>query len=635
MDVLFAVMPFADANRPAIGVSLLKAGVERRGFSSRVEYFSLALAELIGYDLYEYIVNTLGSDSMAGEWFFADVVFDNKIPHEREYIAKMLMRYAGEEEWREKVLHARQVRREFVRQCADRISELKPRVVGFTTTFHQTCACLAVARRLKEMPDPPIIVFGGGNCEGEMGLQMIRSFPWIDYVSTGEADISLPLLLERLLREGSSEPVPGMLKRGADTELTWPEPVREMDSLPIPDFGEYYARLEASPLKEQITPALLIETARGCWWGAKQHCTFCGLNGDMMAFRSKSPERAFDELKFLSETYGRKRIDCVDNILDMKYINTLFPRLRDSGLGIELFYEVKSNLRYEQLTTLYEGGLRGIQPGVESFSNEILRLMKKGCTGLQNIQLLRWCAELGIDAAYNILTGFPNESPSEYERMGELAPLLCHLQPPVVVSPIRLDRFSPFYMRSSEFGLTRVRPTVSYYYVYPLGRRELSKLAYFFDYDYEDGRKPRVYVDVLRGVVNKKWWDPWFKRPPEERPRLDAHCDGRTIDITDTREEAVETTHHLEGLAAELYLRCDSARSLNSLGKELAAKADAADILKKLEELVASKLMIEIDGQYLSLAVMRTRPQLAEPKSDHVYAKIQQAPAADSLLRLV
>ena len=388
MDVLFAVMPFADANRPAIGVSLLKAGVERRGFSSRVEYFSLPLAELIGYDLYEYIVNTLGSDSMAGEWFFADVAFDTGIPHEREYVSKVLTRYADDEEWRTRILRSRQVRREFIQQCADRIRELNPRVVGFTTTFHQTCACLAVARRLKEMPDPPIIIFGGGNCEGEMGRQMVQSFPWIDYVSTGEADISLPLLLERLLRQDSSEPVPGMVRR-ADAELSWPEPVKEMDDLPYPDFSDYYSRLSASPLKDQITPALLIETARGCWWGAKQHCTFCGLNGDMMSFRSKSPERAFDELKFLSETYGRKKIDCVDNILDMKYINTLFPRLRESGLGIELFYEVKSNLRYEQLTTLYEGGLRGIQPGVESFSNEILRLMKKGCTGLQNIQMLR------------------------------------------------------------------------------------------------------------------------------------------------------------------------------------------------------------------------------------------------------
>ncbi|PYS83690.1 MAG: hypothetical protein DMF67_08460 [Acidobacteria bacterium] len=346
-------------------------------------------------------------------------------------------------------------------------------------------------------------------------------------------------------------------------------------------------------------------------------------------------ERAFAELEFLSQTYGRKRIDCVDNILDMRYVNTLFPKLRDSGLGVELFYEVKSNLRYEQLTTLYDGGLRGIQPGVESFSNEILRLMRKGCTGLQNIQLLRWCAELGIDAAYNILTGFPNESPSEYERMAELVPLMCHLQPPVVVSPIRLDRFSPFFTRSSEFGLTRVRPTVSYYYVYPLGRRELSRLAYYFDYDYEDGREPRSYVDNLRDEVNRKWWNVWFKQPLEARPRLDAYCDGRAVNITDTRAEAVAPSHRLEGLAAELYLRCDSAQSLSSLQREFGAVADAAEVLKALEGLIASKLMVEMDGQYLSLAVMRTRPASAQLGSDHVYANIQQAPAADTLSRLV
>ena len=50
----------------------------------------------------------------------------------------------------------------------------RPRVVGFTTTFHQTCASLAVARRLKALPDPPLVVFGGANCEGEMGVQMLR-----------------------------------------------------------------------------------------------------------------------------------------------------------------------------------------------------------------------------------------------------------------------------------------------------------------------------------------------------------------------------------------------------------------------------------------------------------------------------
>ncbi len=36
------------------------------------------------------------------------------------------------------------------------------------------------------------------------------------------------------------------------------------------------------------------ETSRGCWWGQKKHCTFCGLNPLGMNYRAKSPERAVE-----------------------------------------------------------------------------------------------------------------------------------------------------------------------------------------------------------------------------------------------------------------------------------------------------------------------------------------------------
>ena len=97
---------------------------------------------------------------------------------------------------------ARRSRPAYLEACVAGIMAQAPRIVGFTTTFHQTCACLAVARRLKALKNPPVIVFGGANCEGEMGLQMIRSFPWIDYVCSGEFDISFPQLLDRLLGGG-------------------------------------------------------------------------------------------------------------------------------------------------------------------------------------------------------------------------------------------------------------------------------------------------------------------------------------------------------------------------------------------------------------------------------------------------
>src|SRR5262249_24504287 len=156
---------------------------------------------------------------------------------------------------------------------------LSPRIVGFTTTFHQTCACLAVAQRLKQAANPPIVIFGGANCEGAMGRELIGAFPFIDYVCTGEGDEVVPPFVEELLRGASSPSIPGILKQGDSAELTTPSPVHHMDALPAPNYEAYFETFAASPLRREIQPRLLIETARGCWWGAKQHCTFCGLNG--------------------------------------------------------------------------------------------------------------------------------------------------------------------------------------------------------------------------------------------------------------------------------------------------------------------------------------------------------------------
>src|SRR5215470_7576960 len=103
--------------------------------------------------------------------------------------------------------------------------------------------------------------------------------------------------------------------------------------------------------------------------------------------------------------------------------------------------------------------------------------MKKGVTGFQNVQLLKWAEEVGIVPAWNILAGFPGESPAEYDKMAAL-------EPPTGCSPIRLDRFSPLFNQAEASGLRRVRPTLAYYFVFPLGRRELARLAYFFDFDY-------------------------------------------------------------------------------------------------------------------------------------------------------
>ena len=618
MDAVFAVAPFSDVQRPAIGVSTLVSGVRQAGFSARVEYVHLQLAAWMGVELYQWI-HQLGdqllldaakpSISLVGEWFFAGVLFPGQLPPEEDYLAKFVAPDARGRARSEALADARRLyAAKFVEYAARAILRHRPRVVGFTTTFHQTLCSLAVAKALKEAADPPAVMLGGANCEGEMGRQLIRSFPWIDYVCTGEGDEAVPEFLQRFIREGNPEPPPGILRQGFAEVTSVPKRVARMDDLPIPDFHDYFEGLEACGLRE-VEPVLTIETARGCWWGAKHHCTFCGLNGDGMAYRSKSAERAAAEMIRLAETYGVERLHSVDNILDTRYIGALFPELARRNAGLDLFYEVKSNLRYDQLKTMREGGVGTVQPGIESFSNATLALMRKGCTGLQNIQMLRWCAELGIVTAWNLLYGFPEELPAEYERMAELVPRLTHLPPPAFCCRIRLDRFSPLYMRAGELGLGNVRAMKAYSYVFPLPESALRELAYFFEFDYRDGRNPAEYARPLIERVEE-----WIRLGESIPARLDAYGTGDLLVIEDTRPCATGRQHIFTGLAARVYRECDSAARPGTLAGRVGA--EEAEIRRVVGRFLEERLMAEMDGQVLSLAVFRDRETAAMREAD-------------------
>jgi ribosomal peptide maturation radical SAM protein 1 len=633
MDLLFAVMPFADMRFPSLGVSLLQAAVSSMGFSSRVRYFNLDFAEEVGLATYSNIAREVPPESLIGEWLFAGCAFGDLVPDEHAYLHKVVGRYPGAERNLTGLLRLRPLCSRFADRCAQEIVGLGPRVVGFTTTFHQTCASLAVAKRLKQGPNPPVIVFGGANCEGEMGIQMVRSIPWIDYVCTGEGDIAFPEFLGKLLRGGGPFSVAGIVSRQVSPSPSVPETVRDLDALPIPNFSDYFAQLDRSPLRGTFRAELLFESSRGCWWGAKSHCTFCGLNGRTLEYRSKSPERLIRELKYLSETYPVARFGAVDNILDLSYVREVFPRLRSSGIAMELMYETKANLTFEQLSVLRDGGVCELQPGIESLSNEVLRLMRKGCTGFQNIQFLRWCEELGILPHWNFLYGFPDESPAEYEAMAHLIPSLTHLPPPGASSAFRLDRFSPMFRHPEQFGLSGVRPYPAYFYVFPLGRQELGRLAYYFEFDYNDGRDPQSYVSRAEREIAR--WTSLRRQPPERRPLLDLHREGDAVIVKDTRPCAVASEHRLEGLAAELYLLCDNIRRMPGLRRELAGRADESELRNALDRLLAARLMVETEGQYLSLAVVRDRSALPATSVTHVHLPVLQAADSRPLLHPV
>src|SRR5262249_53108276 len=192
-----------------------------------------------------------------------------------------------------------------------------------------------------------------------------------------------------------------------------------------------------------------------------------GLNRLGMSYRSKSPERVLAQLSELARKHRVRFFNAVDNILDLKYLDGLFHRLHERKVGFQLFYEVKANLTREQLRTLYLGGVCCIQPGIESLSSHVLKLMRKGCTMLQNVRLLKWCRYYGIQVQWNLLWGFPGETEADYRQQLEVLKRISHLEPPHVQVRIALERFAPYFEDREHFPVRDVRPAAGYRHLYP------------------------------------------------------------------------------------------------------------------------------------------------------------------------
>jgi len=135
-----------------------------------------------------------------------------------------------------------------------------------------------------------------------------------------------------------------------------------------------------------------------------------------------------------------------------------------------------------------------------------------------------------------------------------------------------------------------------------LSSRRGSILASAEEFDSPEATDPSEYTTNLTREVQH-----WLELSDRESTSLDLYRIGQSVLITDTRPIAVRPFHFLDGLEAQVYLLCDSARPLAGLTRKLGDSIGVDQINSVLESFRRAHLMVEMDGQYLSLAVFRNR----------------------------
>ena len=558
-------MPWAPISEPSLGLAVLKAQLTQEGIESRIFHLSLGLMRHITGGAYQQISNCWSLN----EFTFTGILDPQLTPLQTGRL--MERSAAGIEIGSTQPFnnavdlgHALiRMRHELVPQylteCAQEILDFNPTMVGFSCMFDQALASVALATLLRERRPDLLVVCGGYALEGPPGIELVTSFPQIDGVAVGDGEPIIGDLARASVNGSPLHEIPGVITR----EHPYAKPRRKFDikDSPEPDYDDWYADLAARRERDKLTirtTVLPVESSRGCWWGQKHHCVFCGIDGETLKYRSKPAERVLDLLSNVQRRYGPGvPMRFSDYIFPHHFFSELLPQLATLEPRYELHCEIKANQTTERVKAFADAGFSELQPGIESFDSDVLRLMDKGVTGIQNVYLLKQGFQSGIQINYNILYGIPKEASASYVRMTAMLPRLFHLTPPVTCSETIVTRFAPMHDRPACFGVsTKPRHHPCYDTLFSAGFLAksgftLDNYAYYFDryYDYEEDAQP-LYWQICRQV------DQWKKQHRERDVTLSWESAGDRVRIRDSRHgELTETT--LTTSQSALYSACN------------------------------------------------------------------------------
>jgi ribosomal peptide maturation radical SAM protein 1 len=618
-SALLVSLPWTMLNEPSLGLGILAAQLRQAGVPCRVRHLNLFLLEHLKPLTYYGLANVFALN----DFLFTGVIDSRISDRQRRWLeikARELLSFGLIDESAhggaagviERLVELRQKTiPEWATTHAEEIAESDATMVGFTCMFDQTLASAALAKLVKERAPEKLIALGGYAVRPPTDATLLRAFPWVDAVCVGEGESAIVPLVRASAGLEPLAAVPGLTHRdpcGEPCTTTLAPPV-DLDVVPPPDYDDFYAdlrELDAEHMVDIETERLPLENSRGCWWGATKHCVFCGIADDDLVFRARSAERVIADMDELHRRHGVTSFRFSDYILPHAYYRTLLPTLARRGRPYRITAEMKANVTPERFERLAAAGFAEMQPGVESFSNRVLRAMDKGVTGAQNVLTLKLGRQHGVRIHYNVLYGLPDDDAADYERMLASLRRLAHLDPPSTRLLVQITRFAPLQVAPERFDIGEAPYEPSYEIVFSerfLAESgfALGEYCYYFERPFENSpRLQSIYARIDELV------DGWKAEDREREIELVYEVCGEGLRILDSRRLPAQTLE-LTGADAAVLLRCDAPMTRSALGEELPELGEG-EIDAALARLDALELTFSDGERVIGLALPGTVP---------------------------
>lgn len=303
------------------------------------------------------------------------------------------------------------------KRVSELASVLDPSVVGITATTSTIKNALEYLKSIKEVLPNVLTVIGGPHTTF-IPLETLKSCPSLDVAVIGEGEETMVELTDKFCDEnyGKLEEVKGIVYRdptNGNIKLNSPRPlIKDLDSIPFP--ARHLVPFESyNTTKKQSSDMI---TSRGCVFS----CSYCSSSLIMgKKFRYRSPGNVADEIEELIENYKIKDIAFMDDtfMLHKRRANAIADEIKSRGLDIGFVASSRVDMVDKSLLEkLKDAGLSTLYYGVESGSQRVLDLMKKGITIKQAENAVKIAKDVNLDVLTSFILGFPGETREEIDK---------------------------------------------------------------------------------------------------------------------------------------------------------------------------------------------------------------------------
>jgi anaerobic magnesium-protoporphyrin IX monomethyl ester cyclase len=295
------------------------------------------------------------------------------------------------------------------------LSKEDPQLVGVTATTSTIKNALEYVKLVKEVLPDCLTVIGGPH-PTFMPIETLKSCPELDVVVIGEGEKTMEELTGKSTDKdnGILMDVKGIAYRDNGNIKLNPsrELIEDLDSIPFP--ARHLVPFESYSTTQGKTSDMI--TSRGCVFNCK-YCSSSRIMGKK--FRTRSPENVADEIEHLMDRYKLENIAFMDDtfMLNKRRAEKIAEEINTRGLDIGFVASSRVDMVNKGLLEkLKSAGLTTLYYGVESGSQRILNLMKKGITLKQAENAVRSAKDVGVEVLTSFILGYPGETTEEMDK---------------------------------------------------------------------------------------------------------------------------------------------------------------------------------------------------------------------------